>query len=82
MSSKDLRLFEELSTKKDEKLLIQHGKDVEGHALFSWEGAGPESQVYLPGTFRPALKYHICRRPSKFTIQGGSQHPLDFGLCT
>ena len=50
-------LFDELGTKKDEKLLIQHGKDVEGHALFSWEGAGPESQVHVPGTFRTALKY-------------------------
>ena len=44
-------LFNEIATNKAEKLLIQHKKDIEGHALFSWKGADPQSQVYVPGKF-------------------------------
>lgn len=50
-------LFEELGANPDEKLTIHHGKDVEGHALFTWSNGGPDSHVYMPGKFRPALKY-------------------------
>lgn len=50
-------LFDELGARHNEKLVIHHAKDVEGHALFTWSGADPESNLYLPGKFRPALKY-------------------------
>lgn len=50
-------LFDELAIKKDESLTIHHAREFEGHVLFSWAGADPESTLYVPGTFRPALKY-------------------------
>lgn len=50
-------LFDELGTKPNEKLTIHHAKDVEGHALFTWGGGGPDAHLYMPGKFRPALKY-------------------------
>jgi hypothetical protein len=50
-------LFEELGAKPDEKITIHHGKDVEGHALFTWGTGGPDSHLHMPGKFRPALKY-------------------------
>ena len=50
-------LFDEIATNKDEKLLIQHRKDVEGHVLLSWGETDAESQAYVPGKFRLGLKY-------------------------
>jgi hypothetical protein len=50
-------LFEELGAEQNEKLVIHHAKDVEGHALFTWGGGGPDSLLYVPGKFRPALKF-------------------------
>jgi hypothetical protein len=50
-------LFGELGAKPEEKLTIHHGKDVEGHALFTWGDGGPDSHLFVPGKFRAALKY-------------------------